>query len=309
MVAPGQCSHGWAAAGLVGDVPISCPQASDSGHPSLTSSTLVNILVTERSLYPPSALPLEVSITVGEEEFQGGLVGKIHATDRDPQDTLTFSLKGEALGGQFSVGTSDGKILAVRGLLPGRYSFNVTVSDGTWDAAAGVHVRVWQAGPETLRQAVWLSLYQLSPEELVIDHWRNLQRFLSHTLDVRRATIHLASLQPTEAAAGVDLLLVFEGHSGTFHQLQELTATITRAAQEMERSVGVQLRAAVPVVPCLGASCQVQTCQHSVHLEPSVGPPYSTARLSILTPRHRLKKSCPCNGEALGPSGWGGPEV
>ncbi|XP_060053958.1 protocadherin Fat 2 [Erinaceus europaeus] len=273
-------------------------EASDSGHPSLTSSTLVNILVTERSLYPPSALPLEVSITVGEEEFQGGLVGKIHATDRDPQDTLTFSLKGEALGGQFSVGTSDGKILAVRGLLPGRYSFNVTVSDGTWDATAGVHVRVWQAGPEMLRQAIWLSLHQLSPEELVIDHWRNLQRFLSHTLDVRRATIHLASLQPTEAAAGVDLLLVFEGHSGTFHQLQELTATITRAAQEMERSVGVQLRAAVPVVPCLGPSCQVQTCQHSVHLEPSVGPPYSTARLSILTPRHRLKRSCPCNGTA-----------
>ncbi|XP_037657979.1 protocadherin Fat 2 [Choloepus didactylus] len=279
-------------------------EVSDSGSPPLSSLTSVRIHVTEQSHYPPSALPLEIFITIGEEEFQGGMVGKIHATDRDPQDTLTYSLAGEeTLGRSFSVGAPDGKIIATRGLPHGRYVFNVTVSDGTFTSTAGVHVHVWHVGREALQQSIWMGFHQLTPEELVSDHWRNLQRFLSHKLDIKRANIHLASLQPAEAMPGVDVLLVFEGHSGTFHKLQELASIITRSAKEMEQSVGIQMRLAMPVVPCQGPSCQGQLCQETVHLDPKVGPTYSTARLSILTPRHRLEKTCSCNGTAIRFSG------
>nr|XP_012324907.1 protocadherin Fat 2 isoform X1 [Aotus nancymaae]XP_012325578.1 protocadherin Fat 2 isoform X1 [Aotus nancymaae] len=279
-------------------------QASDSGIPPLSSSTSVRVHVTEKSHYAPSALPLEIFITVGEEEFQGGMVGKIHATDRDPQDTLTYSLaEEETLGRYFSVGAPDGKIIASQSLPRGRYSFNVTVSDGTFTTTAGVHVYVWHVGREALQQAVWMGFYQLTPEELVSDHWRNLQRFLSHKLDIKRANIHLASLQPAEAVAGVDVLLVFEGHSGTFYELQELASIIIHSAKEMEHAVGVQMRSAMPVVPCQGPTCQGQICHDTVHMDPKVGPTYSTARLSILTPRHRLQRSCSCNGTAARFSG------
>nr|XP_039326783.1 protocadherin Fat 2 [Saimiri boliviensis boliviensis] len=279
-------------------------QASDSGIPPLSSSTSVRVHVTEKSHYAPSALPLEIFITVGEEEFQGGMVGKIHATDRDPQDTLTYSLaEEETLGRYFSVGAPDGKIIAAQSLPRGRYSFNVTVSDGTFTATAGVHVYVWHVGREALQQAVWMGFYQLTPEELVSDHWRNLQRFLSHKLDIKRANIHLASLQPAETVAGVDVLLVFEGHSRTFYELQELASIIIHSAKEMEHSVGVQMRSAMPVVPCQGPTCQGQSCHDTVHMDPKVGPTYSTARLSILTPRHHLQRSCSCNGTAARFSG------
>ncbi|XP_006863959.1 PREDICTED: protocadherin Fat 2 [Chrysochloris asiatica] len=279
-------------------------EVSDSGVPPLSSLTSVSVHITEQSHYPPSALPLEIFITIGEEEFQGGMVGKIHATDRDPQDTLTYSLAGEeTLSRRFSVGASDGKIIATQGLPRGRYSFNVTVSDGTFTTTIGVHVHVWHVGREALQQAMWLGFHQLTPEELVSDHWRNLQRFLSNKLDIKRANIHLASLQPAEALAGVDVLLVFEGHSGTFYKLQELASIVTRSAKEMEHSVGIQMRSGMPVVPCQGPSCQGQICQETVHLDPKVGPTYSTARLSILTPRHYLKKNCSCNGTAVQFSG------
>uniref|UniRef100_A0A8C6QNB5 FAT atypical cadherin 2 n=1 Tax=Nannospalax galili TaxID=1026970 RepID=A0A8C6QNB5_NANGA len=279
-------------------------EVSDSGLPPLSSSTLVSVQVTEQSIHPPSALPLEIFITVGEEEFQGGMVGKIHATDGDPQDTLTYSLsQAESPGRHFSVRPPDGKIIASQGLPRGHYSFNVTVSDGTFTTTARVHVHVWHMGQEALQQAVRLGFHQLTPEELVSDHWRNLQRFLSNTLDIKRTDIHLASLQPAEATAGVDVLLVFKGHSGTFYDLQELASIIARSAKEMEHSVGVQMRSALPVVPCQGPSCQEQTCQETVTLEPRVGPTYSTARLSILTPRHRLGRNCSCNGTAVRFSG------
>nr|KAF6446705.1 FAT atypical cadherin 2 [Rousettus aegyptiacus] len=279
-------------------------EVSDSGIPPLSSSTAVRVHVTEQSHYPPSALPLEIFITIGEEEFQGGMVGKIHATDRDPQDSLTYSLAGEeTLGRHFSVGASDGKIIAVQGLPCGRYAFNVTVNDGTFTTTAGVHVHVWHVGQEALQQSMLMGFHQLTPEELVSDHWRNLQRFLSNKLDIKRANIHLASLQPAEAMAGVDVLLVFEGHSGTFHKLQELATIITRSAKEMEHSLGIQMRSAMPVVPCQGPTCQGQICQETVHLGSRVGPTYSTARLSILTPRHRLERNCSCNGTATRFSG------
>lgn len=286
-----------------GNERLSRPQVSDSGLPPLSSSTSVRVHVKEQGHYPPSALPLEIFITVGEEEFQGGMVGKIHATDGDPQDTLTYSLAGEeALGKRFSVGASDGTIIAARGLPHGRYMFNVTVSDGTFTTTAGVHVHVRHVGWEALQHSMWVGFHQLTPEELVSDHWRNLQRFLSNKLDIKRANIHMASLQPAEAAAGVDVLLVFEGPSGAFHKLQELAAIIAHSAREMEHSVGIQMRSAMPVVPCHGPSCQGQICQETVYLDPRVGPTYSTARLSILTPRHRLERSCSCNGE-----GWAFP--
>nr|XP_027794365.1 protocadherin Fat 2 [Marmota flaviventris] len=279
-------------------------EVSDSGIPPLSSSTWVRVHVTERSHYPPSALPLEVFITIGEEEFQGGMVGKIHATDRDPEDTLTYSLAGEEpLGRHYSVGVPDGKIIAAQGLPRGRYSFNVTVSDGTFTTTAGVQVHVWHVGPEALQQAMWMGFHQLTPEELVSDHWRNLQRFLSNKLDMKQANIHLASLQPAEAVAGVDVLLVFKGHSRTFYKIQELASIITRSAKEMEHLVGIQMRSAMPVVLCQGPSCQGQICQETVHLDPRVGPTYSTARLSILTPRHRLDRNCSCNGTAIRFSG------
>ncbi|KAG3265442.1 FAT atypical cadherin 2 [Ictidomys tridecemlineatus] len=279
-------------------------EVSDSGIPPLSSSTWVRVHVTERSHYPPSALPLEVFITIGEEEFQGGMVGKIHATDRDPEDMLAYSLAGEEpLGRHFSVGVPDGKIIAAQGLPRGRYSFNVTVSDGTFTTTAGVQVHVWHVGPEALQQAMWMGFHQLTPEELVSDHWRNLQRFLSNKLDMKQANIHLASLQPAEAVAGVDVLLVFKGHSRTFYKIQELASIITRSAKEMEHSVGIQMRSAMPVVLCQGPSCQSQICQEMVHLDPRVGPTYSTARLSILTPRHRLDRNCSCNGTAIRFSG------
>eukprot|EP00069_Balaena_mysticetus_P017270 bmy_10540T0 len=279
-------------------------EVSDSGTPPLSSSTSVRVHVREQSHYSPSALPLEIFITIGEEEFQGGMVGKIHATDRDPQDTLTYSLAGEeSLGRRFTVGASDGKIIAAQGLPWGRYTFNVMVSDGTFSTTAGVHVHVWHVGREALQQTVWMGFHQLTPEELVSDHWRNLQRFLSNRLDIKRANIHLASLQPAEAMAGVDVLLVFEGHSGTFSKLQELASIITHSAKEMEHSVGIQMRSAMAVVPCQGPTCQGQICQETVHLDPRVGPTYSTARLSILTPRHRLERNCSCNGSGARFSG------
>ncbi|XP_043843520.1 protocadherin Fat 2 isoform X3 [Dromiciops gliroides] len=274
-------------------------QVSDSGVPPLSSSAFVNAQVTEQSQYPPSALPLEIFITTGEQTFQGGVVGKIHATDRDPRDILTYRLmEKKPTRGYFSVGIADGKIIASEGLPHGHYILNINVSDGTFVALTGVQVYVWHASPEAQAQTILLQFHQLSPEEFVGDHWRNLQRFLGSTLGFERQHIYLVSLQPTEDAVGIDLLLAFEEAPGFFHEPRSLADSIARRAKEMEHSVGIHMTKVTPVVLCQGPGCQEHICTETLQLDSGAMSTYSTARISILTPKYSLRLNCSCNDTA-----------
>uniref|UniRef100_A0A8C0H1Q3 FAT atypical cadherin 2 n=1 Tax=Chelonoidis abingdonii TaxID=106734 RepID=A0A8C0H1Q3_CHEAB len=278
-------------------------QVSDSGIPPLSSSAFVNIQVSEPSQYAPSTLPLEVFITTNESAFRGGVLGKIHATDRDPHDTLVYTLAAEVpQEGRFSVGTTDGKIIAGEKLPHGHYTLNVSVSDGTFKTTTTVNIHVWCFSQEALDKAVVLHFQHLSPEEFVGDHWRNLQRFLGNTLVTRRQNIHMASLQPTAASNDVELLLVVGESPGAFYEPRVLANKISLSAGEMDQQVGLQLKKAIHV-PCHGPACARRVCKETIQLDPSMVSTYSTARLSVLTPRHSLEQICSCNGTAVRFSG------
>ncbi|OWK59504.1 Protocadherin Fat 2 [Lonchura striata] len=274
-------------------------QVSDSGIPPLSSSAFINIQVTEQSQYAPSALPLEIFITTNEEAFRGGVLGKIHATDRDPHDTLVYTLVAQVpKEGLFSVGAADGKIIAGDKLPHGHYLLNVTVSDGTFTATTSVSVHVWCFTQEALDKAVVLHFRHLSPEEFVGDHWRNLQRFLGNILVTRRQNIHMASLQPAAASDGVDLLLAVGEPHGSLYEPRVLASKLTGSAGEMDQLVGLRMKKAIHV-PCHGSDCAHRVCRETIQLDPGMMSTYSTARLSVLTPRHSLEQICSCNGTAV----------
>uniref|UniRef100_U3ICD8 FAT atypical cadherin 2 n=1 Tax=Anas platyrhynchos platyrhynchos TaxID=8840 RepID=U3ICD8_ANAPP len=278
---------------------IQLPAVSDSGIPPLSSSAFINIQVTEQSQYAPSALPLEIFITTNEAAFRGGVLGKIHATDRDPHDTLVYTLVAEVpREGRFSVGATDGKIIAGDKLPHGHYLLNVTVSDGTFTASTSVNVHVWCFTQEALDKAVVLHFRHLSPEEFVGDHWRNLQRFLGNVLVTRRQNIHMASLQPAASSDGVDLLLAVGEPHGSLYEPRVLANKITVSAGEMDQLVGLRMKKAIHV-PCHGSDCAHRVCKETIQLDPGMMSTYSTARLSVLTPRHSLEQICSCNGTAV----------
>ncbi|KAL0973402.1 hypothetical protein UPYG_G00203040 [Umbra pygmaea] len=129
-------------------------QVRDSGKPRLSSSSTLKVRVIEESLHRPVALPLEVHIVTMEDEFPGGVIGQLHATDADPYDILTFGHAPPAQRSLFKISPRDGKIIALGGLDAGRYSFNASVSDGRFAVPVSVSVHVEQASPEMLREAV-----------------------------------------------------------------------------------------------------------------------------------------------------------
>lgn len=210
---------------------------SDSGKPQLFSSAFISVRIIEESVYPPAILPLDIFVTTPGDEYSGGVLGKIHATDQDVYDTLTYSLApsspSEESAALFSVSASDGKVIALRPLDVGHYPLNVTVTDGRFAAAADVTVHVRQAPVQALQNSIAVRFASIAPEEFIGDYWRNFQRALRNIAGVRRNEVQLVSLQPSEQG-DLDVLMTLE-RSGSPYQSQEVRtasphASITEAA-------------------------------------------------------------------------------
>lgn len=190
-------------------------QVTDSGHPPLSSICVVDIKVTEQSKYPPSVVPLEVFISTSRGLFANQVIGRLHASDRDLQDVLTYQLLSESpAGGRFSIGPTDGKIWADAGVEEGFYSLNVSVTDGKFSVWTGVRVHVWAAEQRLLDSGLSLRLGGLSAEEFLGDHWRGLQRSLGQALGVPRQEVLLASLQQLQDSSELEALLVWRSPPG-----------------------------------------------------------------------------------------------
>ncbi|TMS17133.1 Protocadherin Fat 2 [Larimichthys crocea] len=195
-------------------------QVTDSGHPPLSSICVVNINVTEQSKYPPSVVPLEVFITTSGGLFANRVIGRLHASDQDLQDVLTYKLVSENPNkGRFSVDLTDGKIWADENLEEGSYSLNVSVTDGKFSVWAGVRVHVWSANQRALDSGLTLQLAGLSPEEFLGDHWRGLQRSLGQALNLPKQELHLVSLQQLPDTQVLEALLIWRPQSGLVQSL------------------------------------------------------------------------------------------
>lgn len=201
-------------------------QVSDSGKPQLFSIAFVSVRIIEESVYPPAVLPLDIFISTAADEYSGGVLGKIHATDQDIYDTLTYSLapssssSSDESGSLFSVSASDGKVIALRPLDVGHYPLNVTVTDGRFTTPADVTVHVRQAARQALDNSIAVRFANIAPEEFIGDYWRNFQRALRNIAGVRRSEVQLVSLQPSEQG-DLDVLLTLE-RSGSPYQSQEV---------------------------------------------------------------------------------------
>ncbi|XP_056456334.1 protocadherin Fat 2 [Gadus chalcogrammus] len=272
-------------------------QVTDSGHPPLSSICVVNVNVTEQSRYPPSLVPLEVFITTKGGLFANRVIGRLHASDQDPQDVLAYSLVSESpAGARFSVERADGKIWADEALEPGSYALNVSVTDGKFSVWTGVKVHVWVADQRVLDAGLTLQLLGMTPGEFLGDHWRGLQRSLGVALGVPRQELHLASLQHLPHSQVLEALLTWRSLDGSVQSLP--TTRLAGIISDLEDSLGLSIQS-VSHNGCLGTGCPSRGCRNAVRLAGDRLNHYTTARASFITPHHAWESVCPCNGSAL----------
>ncbi|XP_075466227.1 protocadherin Fat 1 isoform X4 [Ascaphus truei] len=269
-------------------------QVTDHGKPQLSSLTYVDIDVIEESIYPPAILPLEIYVTTFGEEYSGGVIGKIHATDQDVYDTLAYSLdpKVENL---FSVSSTGGKLIAHKRLDVGQYLLNISVTDGKFITAADITVHVRPITQEILNHSITFRFANLAPEEFIGDYWRNFQRTLKNILGGRKIDVQIVSLQPADPSTNLDVLLAVEKPGNALFVPKLLIQKINSSVAEIEDFSGVKILAVFHKL-CADLECPPRFCEEKISVDENVMSTHSTARLSFVTPRHHRKSVCLCKG-------------
>ncbi|XP_075052740.1 protocadherin Fat 1 isoform X1 [Mixophyes fleayi] len=269
-------------------------QVSDNGKPQLSSTTNIDVRVIEESIYPPAILPLEIYITTFGEEYSGGVIGKIHATDQDVYDTLTYSLDSK-VENIFSVSSTGGKVIAHRRLDVGQYLLNVSVTDGLFTTSADITVHIKQITQDLLNHSIAFRFSNLSPEEFIGDYWRNFQRTLKNILGGRKIDVHILSLQPSDPPANLDVLLAVDKPGNTHFVPKLLIQKINASIADIEDFSGVKILEVFHKL-CAGVDCPLRFCDEKISVDENVMSTHSTARLSFVTPRHLRKAVCLCRG-------------
>ncbi|XP_067464274.1 protocadherin Fat 3 [Thunnus thynnus] len=282
-------------------------QARDSGKPRLTSSSWVFLRVIGNSQYKPAVSPLEIFIVMVTDTFQGGPIGRIYATDRDPNDVLSFTQRLQPKS-MFKISRQDGSIVALPGLEPGRYQMNATVSDGRFAVIADVSVQVEQVTDVLLRSALTLRFSSLSPEDLLGRYLSQIKLMLRGLAGWKwspgqQDPLHILTVQPVMGTSDVDLLLAMErpetsssGRMGGFYSQQEMAGKLEEAAARGQIR-GVLAGAMAVSSACSGElDCGDRVCEQTLVMEGGSLVTYSTERVSMVSPRFSRTETCTCPG-------------
>ncbi|XP_034459625.1 protocadherin Fat 3a isoform X3 [Hippoglossus hippoglossus] len=268
-------------------------QVKDSGKPRLSSSSMLTVRVIEESLHRPVALPLEIHIITMEDEFPGGVIGQLHATDADPYDVLTFGHSPPAQRSLFKISPRDGKIIALGGLDAGRYSLNASVSDGRFAVPVPVSVHVEQATPEMLHEAVTVRFESVAPQDFVALHLKSVLKVLQRAAaSQQQDMLHLLSLQPVGGTQQLDLLVAVETVGGGYYKAAYLTQKLSALRRQLEEVLRVS---AILDKNCSGLECRGAQCEQSIILDSHNLATYSTPRVSFVSPRFQRTSRCTCS--------------
>ncbi|XP_051945075.1 protocadherin Fat 1 [Xyrauchen texanus] len=267
-------------------------QVSDNGWPPLKSTTSVSVLVVQSSLYPPSVHSLDVFITILEDEYSGGMLGRVQATDQDEYDTLTFSLEPQS-NSLFTVVATDGRLLALESLDVGHYQLNVSVSDGHFSASANVTVHVQQVTQQMLNNSMSVRFTDITAEDFIQNHWRNFQRAVRSVAGVRRGDMQLISLQTEEISGSLDVLLFFERSGKGASSLEALFQKINSSWEAIREITGLHVERVLNS-QCSSFKCPGNMCRRVVLLDQTSMSTFSTALVSYVTPRHHITAKCLC---------------
>ncbi|KAH7969844.1 hypothetical protein HPB52_022365 [Rhipicephalus sanguineus] len=215
-------------------------QAYDSGSPPLAAEAHVTVLAIKKSRFRPQVQPLNVLVCSYLDDFPGGLLGTVHATDEDPYDRVSLSLSGPHAS-LFVLDRDDGTLRALPGLDAGSYVLNVTASDSsTPPTHAPVTVHVVAVSEELLKATVALRLTGTTSARFVAADRRLLLRAVRTALGVRLRDLVLVSVQPVPGEEQLDVLLAVQLEGGPMR-----AATV--AARLHERHVALEAAAGLHI--------------------------------------------------------------
>ncbi|KAG0414954.1 hypothetical protein HPB47_007882, partial [Ixodes persulcatus] len=270
-------------------------RASDSGAPPLSSECRVFVKAIEDSQFPPEASPMAVSVTSYLDDFPGGVLGRVRATDRDPYDQLAFELASSHQH-LFSVDREDGTLIALPGLDVGTYSVNVSISDGKFTTYVGVSVEVVL--------------------DFLLTYKKGFLKGLRSLLNVRLKEIQVISIQPSaeegsgsppaqrsRRSVGQNLDVLFAVRKGAhgYYSAKFLKTRLKENLPLVEAASGLRI-VQVAEDRCTSTHCVHGECLDHMALDRTFAVSVTTDQFSFVSPQHSRRLDCQCK------PGFGGPK-
>ncbi|KAK9754792.1 Cadherin domain [Popillia japonica] len=288
----------------------------DNGTPPLYSDTYVIVKVIEESQYPPIITPLEINVNSYLDEYPGGVIGKVHATDQDQYDSLTFSLA-PTLGIMypthelFKIDRVDGTLTALPRLDVGDYRLNVSVTDGKFFTYSIIKVIVEIVSAEMLENSIVIRFREVSPESFVLSHRKGFVRAVRNAMNCRLKDVVIISIQPSNdfehlrakrQLINKDLDVLFtvkKSDEDYFYSSNDIRKAMNDNLVELEESTKLVVEEIVRD-KCTFNYCKFGNCEDKFALEPSKIKPISTEVTSFVSPHHSHRMDCSCT------QGYGG---
>nr|CAD7397014.1 unnamed protein product [Timema cristinae] len=289
----------------------------DNGTPSLFSDTVVDIKVVEESQYPPIITPIEIIVNSFMDRFPGGLLGKIHASDQDQYDILTYKLVSTAAGGTsqnnandlFDLDRNDGTLLALPRLDVGEYWINVSVTDGKFNTHSIVKVSVLLVTEDMLRNSITVRFEDVDPLVFMINHSKGFVRVVRNTLRVRVKDVIIISLEvsgnekhmtldPTRSGGNVHVLFAVKKQqtrldSTSYYSSDTVYRAIMDHLEELQSATGL-VAGEIVYDKCITNYCVYGECRNYTALDISDVRPIANELISFVSPRYSRKAKCQC---------------
>ncbi|XP_054721928.1 LOW QUALITY PROTEIN: fat-like cadherin-related tumor suppressor homolog [Uloborus diversus] len=282
-------------------------KVSDNGNPTLHSETWVSVLIIEESQFPPVVSSLEVVINSFRDEFPGGVMGRIHATDGDPYDKLHYEVV-SPYKDLFSVDREDGTMVALPGLDVGSYNVNVSVTDGKFISYGLILVEVNMVSEEAVKNSIGVRLKGITPEDFILSHRKNFLHGLSNSLNVKMKDIDILSIQPAEAVTvkakrdlnrDLDVLFAVRKNPHMYYPAKQLLLKLKEKQSSFETASSLKV---VKIIKdrCTSDRCIHGDCIDRIVLDETYVVSITTETLGYVSPQHIRKLECVCK------SGYGG---
>lgn len=286
----------------------------DNGRPPLYSDAWVHVKIIEESQYPPTITLLEININSYMDQYPGGIIGKVYASDKDQYDTLLYSLVPTSPSRPntdlFQIDKIDGTLVALPGLDIGEYRVNVSVTDGKFNSYTIVKVTVELVTDTMLENSVTVRFREVSPEDFVVKHRKGFIRTVRNAMNCRLKDVIILSIQSsTDSEMNIiksrtvrqtvvhnDLDVLFavkKQNPNEFYTSEEIREAINQRIEELEASTKLVVEEIVRY-KCNKGSCVYGECQDKIKLDSQQISPIAIDIYSFVSPRYRHRTECTC---------------
>ncbi|CAI2349826.1 unnamed protein product [Caenorhabditis sp. 36 PRJEB53466] len=290
----------------------------------------LTVFIRQESRHPPTMKPIVIRVNTIKNEMQSGVIGRLRAVDEDAEDLLRFAIiEGSTIGPlptlespkpqsslerphHFRVDAISGEIWTDHSIQPGLHTFNVTVSDGKFNAVSYVEVYVSSIDSDVVDHAVSIRIRSMTVDEFMRNHVTKFRSAIAHHLNLNEDSIQLISVQnASEDSEGervkrssqvgdVEVLMTAQrGHGRGYLKPDHIYSRLKVDFQNINEQ-SEQMRYQLITEMCTTGVCLRGECREMIELIEDNWIKVFTNDFSFVSPSHSRSAKCLC------PDGFGG---